>query len=65
MTSVSKTIYASGASIEVYKKPLNSGDYIQLKISYETMDAMYGTDVFVATLTPEAAKEMAEAILKI
>lgn len=63
MTSVSKTTYASGASIEVCKKTLTSGEFVQLKINYETMDSQYGSDAFIVTLKPDVAKELATVIL--
>jgi hypothetical protein len=65
--SVSRTIYASGAEVEISKKMLNSGEFVQLKVSYESppLESKYETtDIIIFTLKPEHAREMAEAILK-
>jgi hypothetical protein len=65
MTSISKTVYASGAEVEVHNRTLSSGEFVQLKINYESMDSQYAIDSIIVTLNPEVAKELANAILKL
>jgi hypothetical protein len=66
MTSVSKTTYASGAEVEVVKKTLNSGEFVQLRISYDPQDSEKHrgtTDVFIVTLSTSQAYDLANAML--
>ena len=64
MTSVSNTTYASGAEVEVSKKKLNAGEYIQLTVNYEQMANKFVTDSIVVTLSPEEAVELSDQIIK-
>jgi hypothetical protein len=66
--TVSRTTYASGAEVEVSKKALNSGEFIQLKVNYESppIESKYETtETIIFTFKPEYARELAEVILRL
>jgi hypothetical protein len=66
--TMSRTTYASGAEVEVSKKMLSTGEFIQLKFRYESLpeeSKWESEDAIIFTMKPEHARELAEVILKL
>jgi len=64
MTAVSLILYASGAEIEISKKQLTSGEFVQLTVKYDQPESNvpHMKDAIVFTLSKDYARELITGI---